>query len=226
MDLAVKTREKFGKNLKALRREGLIPAELYGRGFENAHLAIDGKEFKKVFGQSGESTIINLLIGKDSPRSAGEAGSRPALVHNIQKDFLTNEIIHIDFHQVRMDEKIRAHIPLEFKGEAPAVKEFGGILNKTISEIEVEALPGNLPRHFEVDVSGLKELDQSFYVSDLKVPKGVEILIEPETVIATVTPPAEEEKVEEISADITAVKVESEEKAAERAKEKEKEEKK
>ena len=212
MDLAVKTREKFGKNLKALRREGLIPAELYGRGFENAHLAIDGKEFKKVFGQAGESTIINLLIGKDS---------RPALVHDIQKDFLTDEIIHIDFHQVRMDEKIKAHIPLEFKGEAPAVKEFGGVLNKTISEIEVEALPGNLPRYFEVDISGLKELDQSFYVSDLKIPRGVEILVEPKTVIATVPPPAEEEKVEEVvPTDVTAVKVESEEKAAERAKEK------
>ncbi len=212
MDLAVKTREKFGKNLKALRREGLIPAELYGRGFENAHLAIDGKEFKKVFGESGESTIINLLFGKES---------RPALVHDIQKDFLTDEIIHIDFHQVRMDEKIKARIPLEFIGEAPAVKEFGGVLNKTISEIEVEALPGDLPRHFEVDISGLKELDQSFYVSDLKAPKGVEILVEPETVIATVTPPAEEEKVEEVvPADVTDVKVESEEKVAERAKEK------
>lgn len=125
-----------------------------------------------------------------------------------------------------MDEKITAHIPLEFTGESPAVKEFAGILNKTISEIEVEALPGDLPRHFEVDISILKELNQSFYVSDLKVPKGVEILIEPKTVIATITPQAEEEKVEEVPVDVTAVKVESEEKAAERAKEKEAEEKK
>lgn len=217
MDLAVKTREKFGKSTKALRKEGFIPAELYGRGFENAHLAISKKDFQKAFEEAGESTIINLLIGSEK---------RPALVHDIQKDFLTDEIIHIDFHQVRMDEKITAHIPLEFTGESPAVKEFAGILNKTISEIEVEALPGDLPRHFEVDISILKELNQSFYVSDLKVPKGVEILIEPKTVIATITPQAEEEKVEEVPVDVTAVKVESEEKAAERAKEKEAEEKK
>lgn len=147
MDLAVKTREKFGKSTKALRKEGFIPAELYGRGFENAHLAISKKDFQKAFEEAGESTIINLLIGSEK---------RPALVHDIQKDFLTDEIIHIDFHQVRMDEKITAHVPLEFTGESPAVKEFAGILNKTISEIEVEALPGDLPRHFEVDISILK----------------------------------------------------------------------
>lgn len=217
MDLVVKTREKFGKSTKTLRKEGLIPAELYGRGFENAHLSISRKDFQKAFGEAGESTIINLVIGNDK---------RPALVHDIQKDFLTDEIIHIDFHQVRMDEKITAHVPLEFMGESPAVKEFAGILNKTISEIEVEALPGDLPRHFEVDISKLKELNQSFYVSDLKIPKGVEILIDPKTVIATITPQAEEEKVEEVPVDVTAVKVESEEKVAERAKEKEVEEKK
>ncbi|HUX35638.1 MAG TPA: 50S ribosomal protein L25 [Candidatus Paceibacterota bacterium] len=212
MDLTVKTRENLGKGNSALRKEGFIPAELYGRGFENAHIAINKKDFQKAFEEAGESTIINLVIGSDK---------RPALVHDIQKDFLTDEIIHIDFHQVRMDEKIKAHVPLEFIGEAPAIKEYAGVLNKTISEIEVEALPGNLPRHFEVDISSLKELNQSFYVSDLKVPKGVEIMVEPDTVIATVTPPAEEEKVEEAPVDVTAVKVESEEKAAERAKEKE-----
>jgi len=218
MDLEVKDREKFGKAVKSLLREGLIPAELYGHGFENAHLAVNRKEFAKALQEAGESTIINLITSK---------GKRPALVHNIQKNFLTDEIIHIDFHQVRMDEKIKADVLLEFVGEAPAVKEFGGVLNKTISEIEVEALPGDLPRSFQVDISGLKELNQSVYIKDLKIPKGVEILVEPETVIVTVTPPAEEEKVEEVApVDVTTVKVESEEKVAERAKEKEKEEKK
>ncbi len=217
MELAVKTREKLGKGNSVLRKEGFIPAELYGRGFENLHLTVNKKDFQKVFQEAGESTIVNLVLGSEK---------HTALIHEIQKDFLTDEIVHVDFHQVRMDEKIKAHIPLEFIGEAPAIKEFGGVLNKTISEIEVEALPGNLPRHFEVDLSGLKELNQSFYVSNLKVPKGVEIMVEPETVIATVTPPAEEEKIEAAPVDLTAVKVESEEKAAERAKEKEVEEKK
>lgn len=208
MDLTVKEREKLGKGVKILRRDGFLPAELYGHGLPNTHLAVSRKEFEKIFKESGESTVINLLLGNEK---------RPALVHEVQKDFLTDEIVHIDFYQVRMDEKIEAHIPLEFIGEAPAVKEFGGILNKTISEIEVEALPGNLPKHFEVDLSGLKELNQSFYVSDLKVPNGVEILVEPKTVIVTVTPPLEEEKIEAAPVDVSAIKVEGEEKVAERA---------
>lgn len=217
IDLTVKEREKVGKGARSLRKAGFILAELYGRGLKNAHLSVNKKEFEKIFKEAGESTVINLLIGEDK---------RPALVHDIQKDFLTNEIIHIDFHQVRMDEKIKTHIPLEFVGEAPAVREFGGILNKTISEIEVEALPSDLPRHFEVDISSLKELNQSIYVSDLKLPSGVVILVEPKTVIVTVTPPlAEEEKVEEAPVDLGAVKVEAEEKVVERAKEKEKTEK-
>ncbi len=232
MDLAVKEREKFGKSVRVLRREGFIPAELYGHGFENAHLAVNRKEFAKALEEAGESTIIKLKVKSEKLNVDGEeqnGGEKEinALVHDIQKDFLTDEIIHIDFHQVRMDEKIKADVHLEFVGEAPAVKEFGGVLNKTISEIEVEALPGDLPRSFQVDISGLKELNQSVYIKDLKIPKGVEIMVAPETVIITVTPPAVEEKVEEEVApvDLTAVKVESEEKVADRAKEKEKEEK-
>ncbi len=217
MDLSVKEREKFGKDVRFIRKEGYIPAELYGRGLRNVHIAVDQKDFAEAFKEAGESTVINLLLNDER---------RPALVHDIQRDYLTGEVVHIDFYQVRMDEKIKARVPLEFVGEAPAVKELGGVLNKTISEIEVEALPGDLPRNFEVDVSGLKELNQSFYASDLKIPKGVKIMVEPKTVIATVTPPAEEEKVEEApAADVTAVKVETEEKVAERVKEKEKTEK-
>ena len=225
MDLAVTYREKFGKAVKALRRGGLIPAELYGHGFENAHLAVNRKEFAKALQEAGESTIIKLKVKSEKLNGSGEEKEINALVHDIQKDFLTDEIIHIDFHQVRMDEKIKADVLLEFVGEAPAVKEFGGVLNKTISEIEVEALPGDLPRSFQVDISVLKELNQSIYIKDLKISKGVEILVAPETVIMTVTPPVEEEKVEEVTpVDLTAVKVESEEKVAERAKDKEKEE--
>lgn len=211
MDLTAKERTIFGKGVKTLIKDGFIPAELYGHGVQNAHLSVGKKDFIKAFEQAGESTIINLLVGNEK---------KPALIHEVQKDFVTDEIIHIDFHQVRMDEKISAHIPIEFTGEAPAVKEFGGVLNKTISEIEVEALPGNLPRYFEVDVSVLKELNQSIYVSDLKIPAGVEILVEPKTVIATITPPPEEEKVEETPVDVTTVKVEAEEKVAERAEKK------
>src|SRR3989344_770423 len=215
MDLAVETREKFGKAVKILERQGLIPAELYGHGIANLHLAVKRRDFEKVFKDAGESTVIKLKVGGEKPNS-GEKELN-VLVHDIQRNYLSDEISHIDFYQVRMDELIKAHIPLEFTGESPAVKGQGGILNKTLSEIEVEALPGDLPRQFEVNLGNLIELNQSIYVKDLEIPAKVKVLVEPETVLVTVTPPLEEEVIE-APVDVTAVKVEAEEKVAERAK--------
>lgn len=209
MELSVQKREKLGKAVKALRREGLIPAELYGHGIENLHLAVPAKDFLRVLKDAGTSTIVNLLIGTEK---------RPAIIHEVGRNYLTGEVDHIDFYQVRMDEKIKAKIPLEFLGIAPAVKDKGGILNKSVSEIEVEALPGDLPHRLEIDLSVLSELNQSIYVKDIAVPKGVKVLVDPETPVLTVTEPLPEEVVAAAPApvDVGAVKVETEEKKANR----------
>ena len=214
MNLEVQIRDEKGRRVKDLRQQGLIPAELYGKGIENTHLAVKSKDFKNVFKEAGESSIINIVISDKNKKE-----EIPVLIHDIQKDYLTDDIIHIDFYRVRMDEKIRTHIPLEFIGESPAVKNYGGILNKSMLEIEVEALPKDLPHNIPVDISQIKELDQSIYVKDLSIPKNVKILVDPETVIATVSLPKEEVPSEPI--DVSAVKVETEEKKLERSKEKE-----
>jgi large subunit ribosomal protein L25 len=214
MDLSVQKREKFGKAVKSLRREGLIPAELYGRGLKNFHLSISAKDFLKALKESGTSTVMNLIL---------DGKKTPVLIQDIGRNYLTGEVEHVDFYQVRMDEKIKTKVSLEFIGEAPAVKDKGGILNKAMSEIEVEALPADLPRHLELDLSSLDDIDKSIYVKDIKVPAGVKVLVDADTVVATVTPPvAEEVKVTEEVVDVSAVKVEGEEKRAERAAEKEK----
>ena len=214
MNLEVQIRNEKGRRVKDLRQQGLIPAELYGKGIENMHLAVKSRDFKNVFKEAGESSIINIVISDKNKKE-----EIPVLIHDIQKDYLTDDIIHIDFYRVRMDEKIRTHIPLEFIGESPAVKNYGGILNKSMLEIEVEALPKDLPHNIPVDISQIKELDQSIYVKDLSIPKNVKILVDPETVIATVSLPKEEVPSEPI--DVSAVKVETEEKKLERSKEKE-----
>jgi len=214
MNLEVQIRNEKGRRVKDLRRQGLIPAELYGKGIENMHLAVKSKDFKNVFKEAGESSIINIVIFDKNKKE-----EIPVLIHDIQKDYLTDDIIHIDFYRIRMDEKIRTHIPLEFIGESPAVKNYGGILNKSMLEIEIEVLPKDLPHNIPVDISQIKELDQSIYVKDLSIPKNVKILVDPETVIATVSLPKEEVPSEPI--DISAVKVETEEKKLERSKEKE-----
>lgn len=205
MEIIAQKREILGKKVRDLRQKGLIPAELYGHDAKNVHLAISLKDFTKVFEEAGTSAIVSLLVDKEK---------YPVLIYDYQRDYLTGDFIHVDFYKVRMDEKIQAKIPLEFVGEAPAVKEKGGILNKTMLEIEVEALPANLPPQLMVDLTQLTELDQSIYVKNLKVPEGVEVLVDPETVIATITREEEEEK--EVPVDISAIKVEDEEKKAQR----------
>jgi len=208
-------RETLGKSVQTLRRDGLVPAELYGRGIANIHLTVNAREFAKVIKSHGESQIFELAIDKEI---------RPVMVHDVQHDYLTSEIVHVDFYAVRMDERIRAKVSVLFTGESPAVKNLGGFLNKTLTEIEIESLPADIPASFSVSLEGLTELTQSVYVKDIVVPPRVKMLVSPETVVATVTPPRVEEEVPVAPVDISTVKVESEEKKAERAVEKTKQE--
>jgi large subunit ribosomal protein L25 len=216
-ELVVQKREIFGKKVNSLRRESLIPAELYGHGIENIHLSVPAKEFSKLFKEAGESTIINLNL---------ENKKLPVLIHEVSVDPLSDKIIHIDFYQVRMDEKITTSVPLEFIGVSAAVKEKEGILVKAVQEIEVEALPADLPHNIEVNLSQLSDIGMNIHVKDLEIDKKVKVLADPETVVATVTEPAKEEVVEK-PITVEEVKVEGEEKKEEgEEKEAEKEEEK
>lgn len=209
MELAVQTREIKGKKPSALRKSGVIPAELYGRGMANIHLSVPAKAFAKLFREAGESTIIELTL---------EQEKYPTLIYDVAHNPVSGEIAHIDFYRVRMDEKVTVHVPLEFTGEVPAEKEKGGIVNKSMSEIEIEALPMDVPHTIAVSLALLDELDKSIYVKDIHVPKGVEILVDPETVIATVSVPVVEEEIA-APVDVSEVKVETDEKKEAREKE-------
>jgi large subunit ribosomal protein L25 len=208
IQLAVQPRTIVGKQVKSLRNEGLIPAELYGHGTKNVHLSVVAKEFNKVYKLAGSSTMVTLNLGKEKT---------PVMIHDIYRDSVKGDIMHVDFYQVRMDEKITAHVPFEFVGESPAVKEKNAVINKSLDGIEVEAFPQDIPHAIVVDLSVLTDFDQSIYVKDLVVPKGVEVQVEGDTVVATATEPLPEEVVEPTeTVDISAVKVETEEKKAER----------
>src|SRR3990167_1640847 len=212
MELNVQTRKILGKKVDALRKQGLIPAELYGHKLDNLHLTVPKKEFSKIFKEAGESTVIKLKT---------EDKEFNVLVHDIDKNVLTDEISHIDFYAVKKDEKIKVRAPLRFIGESAAVKEKGAILIKAVHELEIEALPDDLLHHIEVDISKLIDLNMSILVKDLKINPKVKVSAKPETVIASVIEQKEEVVVEEIK--VEEVKVEGEEKKAEKA-EKEKEE--
>lgn len=206
MELQVKKREILGKKVKNLRKEGLIPAELYGRNRENVHLSVLAKEFSKLFKEAGESTVIKLKIEDDK-----EEKTLNVLIGDFQKNSLTNEFSHIDFQEIKMDEKITISVPLEFIGEPPAVKAKGGILVKSMQEIELTAFPANLPRSIKIDLAKILNIGDSIYVKDFNALEGVEFLVDSETVVATVTEPEKEESGEkEIT--VEDVKVEGEEK--------------
>ncbi|RME59850.1 50S ribosomal protein L25, partial [Candidatus Parcubacteria bacterium] len=176
MELTARKRSEGGKSVKLLRAEGLIPAELYGRGIENAHLIVEESEFRKVFREAGENTVIDLIV---------DGEKRKVLIHDVQRHYLKGTILHVDFYQIREDEKVTARVPLKFRGESPAVKEKGALLNKAITEVEVRALPGDLPKEIDVDLAALDEVDKSIYIRDLSIPRGVEITLDPDTVVAT-----------------------------------------
>jgi len=186
--LKAEKREVFGKQTKHLRGQGLIPAELYGRGVENLHLSVPVKDFLQAYKEAGEHSVLSVEV---------EGKSHPVLIHSVEESRLKPEILAVDFHEIRMDEKVRAHVPLEFEGEPPAVREKGGILIKNMDEIEVEALPADLPHSIVVDLTGLHEFDESIYVKDLPKGNKFEFVVDEETAVVSVTAPKEEE-IEEV----------------------------
>ena len=186
----------------------MIPAELYGHGFPNEHLSVSAKEFVKIWKEAGESSVVKLKIEDAGGKSGADLN---VLIHDVQKNPLTGEFASIDFYEVRMDQKIKTSIPLYFAGEAPAVKEFNGVLIKAVQELEVEALPGDLPQHIEVDLGKLTQIGENIHVKDLAISDKIRVFIDPEAVVATVTEQAKEEEVIQ-PVSVTDVKVEGEEK--------------
>lgn len=202
-----------------IRKQGMIPAVVYGHKVDSVSLMVPEKEFDKLYKQIGSNTMIELEW-----KSGAKKEKRPVLIHEVQHDYLQGKNMHIDFYQVRLDEKIKTHIPLQFIGESPAVKNLSGILVKALQEIEVEALPQELPHAFEVDLSKLENFESNIRISDLAIPSSAKVFISPETVVASVTPPRSEEELEaakqEVVEKLDEIKVETEEKKAEREAEK------
>lgn len=185
-------REISGKKVKNLRKEGKIPAIIYGAGEKGLMLQILERDFEKVFKQAGESTLVEVEIGNEK---------RNVLIHDVSFDPIRDTPTHVDFLQVRMDKLIKATVELLFDGESPAVK-LGGILVKVLREIEVEALPKDLPHQIRVDISKLVNLGDKLTVADLKLSSGVKIHADSEEVLILVEAPRSEEelKAEEATA--------------------------
>jgi large subunit ribosomal protein L25 len=188
--LKTKIRDITGKKVKRLRSQGLIPAVLYGHGIKPENLAVAKNDLKKIFAEAGTSSLITLETEGKAPVKV--------LAHEPQFNQVSDEPIHIDFYKVRMDEKIKTEIPLEFVGESEAVKQLDGSLVTNRDNIEIECLPTDLIPSIEVDISTLKTFEDQISVKDIKVPEKIEVLTDKDEVIAFVEPPRSEEELAEL----------------------------
>ncbi len=185
--LKASVRDKFGKKLATSRKEGQLPAILYGNKKDNQPLMLNAQDFNRVFASAGHSTLVDLSVGDGQPENV--------LIQEVNIDPVTGQVIHVDLYRVDMNKTIRTEVPLHFVGEAPAVFQDEGSLLKNIEEVEVETLPAKLPANIEVDISGLDDFSKAIHVSDLKVPEGVEILVDGEEMVCKVEPPRSEEEI-------------------------------
>lgn len=209
IQIEAKLREQTGRKAKHVRFDGSIPAILYGHKISNVSVAIDAKSFVKILPELSSSTLLNLNIDGDS---------RAVLVSEVQRDPMTGKPIHIDFHQVNLKEEIETTVPLVFEGVSLAVKDMAGMLVKSINEINVQALPQDLPEHIVVDIGALNNFDARITIADLKIGDNVKVLDNMEEIVAVVTPPRSEAEMEELNKEVeenaSEVKTEAEEKKA------------
>lgn len=205
LTLEAQKREQTGRHdAAAVRQARRIPGVLYGHGHETQHVSVDGGLFNKVFKEAGESSLVNFVMDEGAPVKV--------LIQEVQRDPLTHEASHVDFHQVRMDEKIKAEVAIEFIGESAAVKQLSGILLKNMDHVEVTCLPADLPHEITVDISALATFEDKIRVSDLPKPANVEFLSTAEDIVAAVSEPRSTEEIEALNeavvVDVDSVEVE------------------
>lgn len=190
LTISTQTRELVGKKTNKLRGEGYIPGVVYGPKSKNVSIQINEKDFKEVFKKAGESTLIDLKI---DDKEIGKV-----IINNYQTEPVSDDIIHFDLYQVRMDKKITTKVSLKFIGESPAIKNESGIIVKSHDTLEIKCLPKDLIHDVEIDLSILEHIDDIIRIKDLKISDEIEIIADLEEVIVNVAPPRTEKEMEEL----------------------------
>ena len=180
--LSASPRTVLGKKVRRLRREGLLPANVYGRGIESTAIQLEGRAFRRVIRQAGVRSMFELAI-------EGEGEPRHVLVRGLDREGGTGDPIHVDFYQVDLERPIQTTIAIRLVGVAPAVADLGGTLLQNLETVSIRCLPLDIPDAVELDVGALADFDTSLTVGDLRVPDRVEVLSAPDIGIATVDAP-------------------------------------
>ena len=189
--LTAEPRKITGKQVKKLRREGILPANVYGKDIKSQSLQLPLSEFQKVYDEAGETGVVDLTYGKQTI---------PVLIHNLHTDYRDTPL-HADFFKVNLKEKVTAKAPIEAVGEPKAVTDKVGLLEQPMMELEIEALPTELPEKIEVNVEKLAAVDEQILASDISVPAGVSVITDPAQVIFKVGELVTKEMEEQMAAD-------------------------
>jgi large subunit ribosomal protein L25 len=188
-------RTVLGKQVKAIRREGKLPAVIYGHNLDPVSIVLDLRDTAKSLMGLAPSALVTVDV---------EGTPHKALVREKQRNKITGILLHVDFLAVSMTEKLRSQVYIEIVGVSPAIKDFDGVLMTGFDEVEVECLPQDLPERLVVDISGLLKIGDGIYVRDLVVPEGVKILEDPDTMVALITAQAAiEEEVAPVVEEVT-----------------------
>jgi len=195
IELQATNREILGRKVRFLRRQGILPVHLFGHDVESLALQCDTAQFQRVLAQAGKTRLISLKLDK-------ARRPRNVVVREIQRDPRTGELLHVDFYQVRMAEKMKVEVPIVLVGEAPALKSKENMLLHELNSLTIECLPDQIPANIEVDMSSLAEAEQAIRVKDVVLDKEVTILNDPEHLIVKISlRPRVEEVVEEVVAE-------------------------
>lgn len=209
-EIILKKREGVGSlESTKTRRHGDIPGIIYGEGVGSRNFSIAEAAVNKILRQGKGSSLFDVQI-------EGEAGAVKAILQALQKDPVSDRPVHIDLYQVRMDKALHTEIPLHFNGHAAAIKDLGGTLVKQIDHLPIECLPGDLVSAVEVSIEPLKTFEDHIKAKDLKLPAGIKLRLDPETIILSVSAPRSEAELAalsgEVKADVSAIEVLTEKK--------------
>jgi len=182
--LKAEERTVLGKKVKKLRHEGYLPGNVYGKGLNSYALQVKLSDFETVYKEAGETGLVDLSF---------DGKTKPVLIKNLQKNYAAGTVLHVDFYQVNLKEKVKTTVPVVLTGEAKVVTDKIGLVLQSLSDVEIEALPDKLPEHIEVSVEHLAEIGEQITVADLKAPEDVTILTDPTQTIAKVVEPVVEE---------------------------------
>jgi large subunit ribosomal protein L25 len=202
MQLKASTRELLGKRSRRLYGQGKLAAVVYGHNTKPTPLTLERLEFQKVFIKSGRTHLVDLVVDGDR--------TEKVLVREIQTHPRRLGPIHVDFYQVNLEEKITVEVPIHLVGESAAVKRGDADILQPLHSLRVECLPSDIPEAFEVDLTPLEEIESELRISDITLPKGVTVLIDPEELVVKIIKKREMKVEEEVPAAEAVVGVEGE----------------